>query len=85
MLPRVVAAHSGDRPVIAVVGRCDVPAEQYGSLGLTDVHSISEIAGRDTARDPVVTTEILQLVGARIGVQLAGPRAGRVALATEPA
>jgi glycerate 2-kinase len=79
-LPCVVAAHSGDRPVIAVVGRCDVPAEDYGQLGLAEVYSISQIAGRDTSQDPTTTTDVLQRLGVHIAEELAGARAAHVAL-----
>lgn len=69
-LPQAVAARSAPRPVLAVVGRCDVPTAQVGQLGISEVHSISQIAGRDTSKKPVITLQVLHEIGTRIGQDL---------------
>ncbi len=74
-LPQAVAARSAPRPVIAVVGRCDVPVEDLHRLGISQVHSISQLAGRDTATEPVITLQVLHEVGARLAQDLAHPSA----------
>jgi glycerate 2-kinase len=69
-LPQVVASRAAGRPVIAITGRCDVAAAAWPGLGLRDVRSVSDIAGRDTSTDPELTRRVLTDIGHDLGEQL---------------
>lgn len=69
-LPAVVAHRSSPRPVHAVVGISSLLPTDQEQLGLSSVHSLSEMTDQSTHTDPDLSLTLAALAGGRIGRQL---------------
>ena len=65
-LPAAVALRAHSKPVIAVVGRNDLES-CTAVTGFSDIFAVAELSDSDTSRDPRLTAELLQRIGAQIG------------------
>ena len=65
-LPAAVARRSGDRPVIAVVGRSDVDQADLDLLGIDQVYALTDRTHADPARDPALSAQLLRDLGRTI-------------------
>lgn len=66
-LPASVAQRAAPKPVLAVVGRSDLPT---AATPFRDILAVAEHTDIDTSRDPVRTAAILREIGFRIGRRL---------------
>ncbi|BCW52781.1 glycerate kinase [Arthrobacter sp. StoSoilB19] len=66
-LPAAVARRSGTRPIIAVAGRSLLPRERWADLSLARVYALADYTSRDSAKDPGLSTALLQQIGRDIG------------------
>ncbi|WP_457947559.1 glycerate kinase [Pseudarthrobacter sp. alpha12b] len=62
-LPAAVARRSGPRPIIAVAGRSLLPRERWADISLTRVYALADYTSRDSAKDPQLSTALLQQIG----------------------
>ena len=69
-LPAVVAHRSSPRPVHAVVGVSSLKDTDQADLGLSSLHSLSEMTDLDTQTDTALSLTLAVLIGRRIGRQL---------------
>ncbi|MFI6047853.1 glycerate kinase [Nocardia sp. NPDC051321] len=65
-LPVVVARRAALVPVIAVMGRNEIPRNRWGSTGFTDIYALTDYTDRDTARDPALTADLLVRIGRQV-------------------
>lgn len=66
-LPNAVLQRAALVPVVAVVGRDDL---RSGRERFAAIHALADLTDEDTASDRLLTTELLHVIGARIGRSL---------------